>query len=97
MQALMIETLSVSFACHVHVEHAHESVLRLSFHVWIMCLTQIAPVFEMHLIKKAINISSVFHVFMFIILYFESNFFFLIDCLDCLSKLYCYTDFLVKY
>ena len=47
--------------------------------------------------QKAINISSVFHVFMFNILYFESNFFFLIDCLDCPSKLYCYTDFLVKY
>ena len=30
--------------------------------------------------QKAINISNVFHVFMFIILYFESNFFFLIDC-----------------
>ena len=47
--------------------------------------------------QKAINISNVFHVFMFIILYFESNFFFLIDCLDCPSKLYCCTDFLVKY
>ena len=28
VQAQMIETLSVSFAFHVHVEHAHESVLR---------------------------------------------------------------------
>ena len=28
VQARMIETLSVSFAFHVHVEHGHESVLR---------------------------------------------------------------------
>ena len=82
----------VSYACGTCTP---ESVLR-----WLSCLdyvnlncSRIWDAFN----QKVINISSIFHVFMFIILYFESNFFFLIDCLDCPSKLYCYTDFLVKY
>ena len=37
VQALMILTLSVSFVCHMHVEHAHRKVFCASFHVWIMC------------------------------------------------------------
>ena len=44
-----------------------------------------------------INIFCVFYVFLSIILLFESNFFFLIDCLNCPSKLYWYTNFLVNY
>ena len=56
-----------------------------------LCITlncsSICDVFD----QKTINISRVFNVFMFIILLFESNFFFLIDYLDSFPKLYCYT------
>ena len=56
-----------------------------------LCITlncsSICDVFD----QKTINISRVFNVFMFIILLFESIFFFLIDYLDSLPKLYCYT------
>ena len=38
--------------------------------------------------QKTINISCVFYVFLLIISLFESNLFFLIDCLDCPSKLH---------
>ena len=45
--------------------------------------------------QKTINMSSVCHMFMFIILQFENNFVFWIDYLYSPSKLYCYTDFLM--
>ena len=77
----MIGTLSVSSAClaHNHDRVLHQPSCQANISINLMC-SLIYEAFD----QKPINISSLFHVFMFIISHSLKVFFFtfLIDCLD---------------